>query len=127
MTDIRSLPHDVIESHLRTMARMLIDNRDRAQVAADRTRAAAKRQGYDYDKRADYADGSAAAYSIAGSILCALFGFPNVEEMAGGVRFDPEPLPPMLPDPDATTFAPGDDIAAAAVVRERIARSETGE
>lgn len=111
---------------IRTAARMILERQDAATQQAATIRAAAKDAGYSIDTRIDYAEGSAAAYAVAGAILSGALGYPNIREMAGDITHN-EPLPPMLPDIDAVQFAPGDRIASAVVIRERMASHETGE
>lgn len=117
---------DALYAALRTSGRMIEERKLAMDRHANQIRAAAKAAGKDIDTRADYARGSSDAYAIAGSILAGAFGFASIREIAGDVR-ENIALPPMLPDTDATQFAPGDTIAAASVVRERMASSDTGE
>lgn len=119
-----------LETAIQITARLIVEGRDRAEMFATRYRTDAKRRGIGIDTRIQYAEGSAAAYAMAGSILAGAMRAPNVEYLAGEGWRDPGPLPPMLAHDDdgfpGTQFAPGDDIAAAIVVRERMAAHETG-
>lgn len=114
---------------VRTTARMLIDNRDRMTRHERELRAAARAAGHDIDTRIQYAEGSAAAYSVAGAILAGAIGAASIEELAG-TDWTParEPLPPMLPD-DASQVAPDDTIAQATIrayIDTTVACSECG-
>lgn len=98
---------------IRTIATMLLDHRERSAREERERRAAAIRQGYSIDTRADYLSGSNAAYAIACSIVAGAIGVARVEEIIG--RWVPnEPERPILPseitaDPDeiAVTVAGG--------------------
>lgn len=102
------------------VARMLIEHRERAVRQAATLTANAKRRGHDIDTRIQYAEGAAAAYAVACSIVAGAAGVPSIDVLAGSDWSPPsDPLPPMLPDPDATAFAPGDPVAAATVMHNR--------
>lgn len=101
-------------------ARMLIEHRERATRQAIILTQNAKRRGHDIDTRIQYAEGAAAAYAIACSVLAGVAGVPSIDVLAGDDWTPPrDPLPPMLPDPDAVTFAPGDPVAAATITHNR--------
>jgi len=99
----------------RITARMLVEARDRMYRQERDLRAAARAAGHDIDTRIQYAEGSAAAYTIACSILSGALGFPTIEELAGEWERPRDVLRPILPDADAVAFVPGDVIAAASV------------
>jgi hypothetical protein len=101
------------------VARILIEARDRMERHASEIRTVQRQRGVSIDTRADYAEGSAAAYAYAGSALAGAFGFGSIEQLAGEWQRPAEAAPPILPDPDATIFRPGDDIAAATVIANR--------
>lgn len=102
-----------------TAARMLIEYRVGAERLAARLTAGARAQGHDIDTRIQYAEGSAAAYAIACSVLAGVAGV-SIDVLAGEYwTVTPDAMPPMLPDRDAAAFAPGDEIAAATVTVDR--------
>lgn len=82
---------------IQTTARMLLDHRERATETESRIRHAARVRGHDIDTRADYASGSAAAYSIACSILAGAMRTANVEELTGEWQRDRGMQRPELP------------------------------
>lgn len=102
---------------IRVTARMLMENRDRMDRLAADTRAAAKRAGHDIDTRIQYAEGSAAAYSVALSILAGASGMTRVADLVGDWTPPRDVAPPILPDDGDGTQAPPDDMIARASVR----------
>lgn len=113
------------------IARMLIENRDRAdRLVRDRT-AAARARGATHDAGITYAEGTAHAFALACSIVAGAFGVPDIDLLAGEWTPPRDALPPMLPDadpasisPDVTNTAPGDRIAIATVIHDRSASDE---
>lgn len=119
-----TLSQGAANAALRTTARMLIENRDRMLRAERDHRAAARAAGHDIDTRIQYAEGSAAAYSVACAILAGAAGVASVQDLAGAGWTPPkDPLPPMLPVDDAgeppTQITPGDSIGLATVIHNR--------
>lgn len=111
--------HTTLLTQARTAVRMIDERKRSMDTLAQQTRDAARVAGKTVDCRIDYAQGSADAYSIAVSIILGAFGYPDLETMIGYTPATSEPLPPMLPDPDATQSAEGDDIALAAIIKDR--------
>lgn len=72
----------------RELARDLIARRDAALRGVAEARAAQRANGWPYNLNADYHDGSAAAYAIAGSLLAGWAGVPTIEDIA-----ETEPTP----------------------------------
>lgn len=115
---------DHLIASARTAVRLLEENRIRLTRHERETRLAAISAGRDIDTRVDYAKGSADAYAISVSTILGAFGYATVADMLGAPVTERVPLPPMLPDQDAVTFAPGDTIAAATVVHDRQTKTD---